>query len=308
MLTPAGLGLGMDRGDRFEEILEEAEVPLDGGDVFLFFTDGLSEAMNGRAELFGERRLRDVLEHVIATESDEVELKDRILDRDPRLRGRRRAARRHDDGHPEGGLSRRAVGDGWRSLAWRLALMAQADLVLRGGPRLGGEGPPAAHGARGAGRPRGGGGRRRRRHAWIGARTQVVELAGRLVVPGFNDAHVHFLSGGFGLLSVDLRGARDEADLARLIGGARADAARAGTWILEGQLGPRGLALEGACPRGRHIDAATPDHPVFVQRLDGHMALANSPGPAAGRHHPRDGRSRRAGRSCATPRASRPAS
>jgi sigma-B regulation protein RsbU (phosphoserine phosphatase) len=80
VLTPAGLGLGMDRGERFEEILEEAEVPLRGGDVFLFFTDGLSEAMNTRAELFGERRLRDVLEHVIATESDEVELKDRILD------------------------------------------------------------------------------------------------------------------------------------------------------------------------------------------------------------------------------------
>ncbi len=80
VLTPAGLGLGMDRGERFEEILEEAEVPLDSGDVFLFFTDGLSEAMNGNAELFGERRLRDVLEHVIATESDEVELKDRILD------------------------------------------------------------------------------------------------------------------------------------------------------------------------------------------------------------------------------------
>ena len=37
-------------------------VPLRSGDVFLFFTDGLSEAMNGRAELFGERRLRDVIE------------------------------------------------------------------------------------------------------------------------------------------------------------------------------------------------------------------------------------------------------
>jgi serine phosphatase RsbU (regulator of sigma subunit) len=80
VLTPAGLGLGMDRGDRFEEILEEAVIPLDAGDVFLFFTDGLSEAMNGSSELFGERRLRDVLEKVIATESDEEELKVRILD------------------------------------------------------------------------------------------------------------------------------------------------------------------------------------------------------------------------------------
>ena len=94
VLTPAGLGLGMDRGERFEEILEEAEVPLRSGDVFLFFTDGLSEAMNARAELFGERRLRDVLEHVIATESDEVELKDRILDE---IRGFVGDAAQHDD-------------------------------------------------------------------------------------------------------------------------------------------------------------------------------------------------------------------
>ena len=94
VLTPAGLGLGMDRGERFEEILEEAEVPLAGGDVFLFFTDGLSEAMNGRAELFGERRLRDVLEHVIETESDEVELKDRILDEIRNFVG---DAAQHDD-------------------------------------------------------------------------------------------------------------------------------------------------------------------------------------------------------------------
>lgn len=94
VLTPPGLGLGMDRGERFEEILEEAEVALESGDVFLFFTDGLSEAMNGRAELFGERRLRDVLERVIATESDEVELKDRILDE---IRAFVGDAAQHDD-------------------------------------------------------------------------------------------------------------------------------------------------------------------------------------------------------------------
>jgi len=94
VLTPAGLGLGMDRGERFEEILEEALVPLESGDVFLFFTDGLSEAMNGRAELFGERRLRDVLERVMETESDEVELKDRILDE---IRSFVGDAAQHDD-------------------------------------------------------------------------------------------------------------------------------------------------------------------------------------------------------------------
>jgi sigma-B regulation protein RsbU (phosphoserine phosphatase) len=79
VLTPPGLGLGIDSGARFDEILEEAEVPLRTGDVFLFFTDGLSEAMNGRAELFGERRLRDVIEAADGPGEDESALKDRIL-------------------------------------------------------------------------------------------------------------------------------------------------------------------------------------------------------------------------------------
>jgi len=79
VLTPPGLGLGIDPGARFDEILEEAEVPLRSGDLFLFFTDGLSEAMNVRAELFGERRLRDVIESVDGSGEDEDVLRDRIL-------------------------------------------------------------------------------------------------------------------------------------------------------------------------------------------------------------------------------------
>ena len=62
--------------------------------MFLMFTDGLSEAMNARAELFGERRLRDVLEGVMDTDSDEVELKDRILAEIRRFVG---DAAQHDD-------------------------------------------------------------------------------------------------------------------------------------------------------------------------------------------------------------------
>jgi sigma-B regulation protein RsbU (phosphoserine phosphatase) len=79
VLTPPGLGLGIDEGARFDEILEEAEVPLRSGDLFLFFTDGLSEAMNGRAELFGERRLRDVIESAGNVGEEASALKDRIL-------------------------------------------------------------------------------------------------------------------------------------------------------------------------------------------------------------------------------------
>jgi serine phosphatase RsbU (regulator of sigma subunit) len=77
VLVPQGLGLGIDRGERFEEILEEAVTPLRRGDIFLFFTDGLSEAMNGRSELFGESRLRDIIEGVEGLTSEEI--KERIL-------------------------------------------------------------------------------------------------------------------------------------------------------------------------------------------------------------------------------------
>jgi sigma-B regulation protein RsbU (phosphoserine phosphatase) len=77
VLAPQGLGLGIDRGERFEAVLEEAEVPLASGDLFLFFTDGLSEAMNPRAELFGEGRLREVLEKSEAMETEAV--KENIL-------------------------------------------------------------------------------------------------------------------------------------------------------------------------------------------------------------------------------------
>jgi sigma-B regulation protein RsbU (phosphoserine phosphatase) len=77
VLAPPGMGLGLDAGDRFEQVLQEAEAPLATGDAFVFFTDGLSEAMNERAELFGERRLRDLVDrsHALGTE----ELKEAIL-------------------------------------------------------------------------------------------------------------------------------------------------------------------------------------------------------------------------------------
>ena len=78
VLAPAGLGLGLDPGDRFDEILQEEVVPLEPGDFFLFFTDGLSEAMNEGAELFGEGRLRRILEEGEGLDSEAM--KERILE------------------------------------------------------------------------------------------------------------------------------------------------------------------------------------------------------------------------------------
>jgi hypothetical protein len=149
-----------------------------------------------------------------------------------------------------------------------------ADLVLRGGRVWAGKGlPPAtALAVRGERIVAVGGDSDLR--PWIGRSTRVVELAGRLVVPGFNDAHVHFLAGGSGLLSVDLRAARDEADLARRLG----EFARGlpkGSWILNGNWDHEAWPSR-TLPTRAAVDAATPDHPVFVNRLDGHMSLANS--------------------------------
>lgn len=109
---------------------------------------------------------------------------------------------------------------------------------------------------------------------FVSPRTRVVELRGRLAVPGFNDAHVHFLSGGFGLLSVDLRDAKDEAEMARRLG-AHARTLPRGAWILEGNWDHEAWPSR-ALPTRASVDALTPDHPVLVQRLDGHMSLANS--------------------------------
>jgi serine phosphatase RsbU (regulator of sigma subunit) len=94
VLSPAGLGLGMDAGPQFDALLEEAEVALVSGDVFLFFTDGLSEAMNDRAEMFGEARLREVIEGAQAAGADETELKERIL---AEVRGFAGGVAQHDD-------------------------------------------------------------------------------------------------------------------------------------------------------------------------------------------------------------------
>src|SRR5215475_9395506 len=110
--------------------------------------------------------------------------------------------------------------------------------------------------------------------ALTGPKTRVVDAGGKNVFPGFNDAHVHFLSGGYSLSSVDLRDAKSPEEMARRL----ADYAKKipkGRWILGGDWDHEKWP-GGPLPTRQMIDAATPEHPVFVNRLDGHMALANS--------------------------------
>jgi predicted amidohydrolase YtcJ len=102
----------------------------------------------------------------------------------------------------------------------------------------------------------------------VGPRTEVVDLAGRLVTPGFNDAHMHLLA----MDDADLDGATSVAEIqSRLREYARAHPERA--WITGRGWGFG--AFGGAAPSAEHLDAAVSDRPVFVRDRDGHSALAN---------------------------------
>lgn len=108
----------------------------------------------------------------------------------------------------------------------------------------------------------------------IGPRTRVVDAGGKLVLPGFNDAHVHFTTSGMQLSMIDLRTSASQQEFAERI---RAYAAKLkpGEWILGGRWDQENWKPNDL-PTRQLIDAAAPNNPVFVQRLDGHMAVANS--------------------------------
>ena len=104
------------------------------------------------------------------------------------------------------------------------------------------------------------------------AGTEVLDLEGRFIAPGFIDSHIHFYQGGANLASVQLRDASTPDEFIRRI---REYAARQkpGTWILGGDWDGKGWE---SLPARGWIDSVTPDNPVFISRLDGHMGLANT--------------------------------
>jgi predicted amidohydrolase YtcJ len=102
---------------------------------------------------------------------------------------------------------------------------------------------------------------------------EIIDAGGRLVVPGFIDTHVHFVDGGFRLASVQLRDAKTRDEFVARIRDFTATVPP-GTWITGGDWDHS--LWGGELPDREWIDAATPNHPVWINRLDGHMALANS--------------------------------
>ncbi len=108
----------------------------------------------------------------------------------------------------------------------------------------------------------------------IGSKTRVIDARGRTIIPGFNDAHVHFLETGQQLSSVDLRDAKTPEEFVKRIRDFAAKLPK-GRWILGGKWDHENWK-PNTLPTAALIDAATPDNPVFIDRLDGHMALANT--------------------------------
>jgi predicted amidohydrolase YtcJ len=109
---------------------------------------------------------------------------------------------------------------------------------------------------------------------WRSSRTRVIDAGGRLLLPGFNDAHVHFVSGGSQLDAVQLNDAASAQEFVRRIA-ERAKKTSPGEWILNGDWDETKWS-PAELPTKELIDAVTPDTPVLVSRYDGHMALANS--------------------------------
>lgn len=108
----------------------------------------------------------------------------------------------------------------------------------------------------------------------IGDKTQIIDLKGALVLPGFIDSHTHFLDGGFALSSIQLREAGSREEFISRIE-ERTGELDKGVWILNGnwdhqQFDPPEL------PRKEWIDRVSPHNPVCVNRHDGHMVLVNS--------------------------------
>jgi len=109
---------------------------------------------------------------------------------------------------------------------------------------------------------------------WRGASTRVIDAGGKLVLPGFNDAHVHFVSGGQQLDAVDLNDATSAEEFVKRVA-QQASKTPKKQWITGGDWDETKWS-PAQLPTKEMIDAVTPDNPVFLNRYDGHMSLANS--------------------------------
>lgn len=119
--------------------------------------------------------------------------------------------------------------------------------------------------------------------AHIGPETRIIELEGRVVLPGLADGHMHLAGLGARDLLLDLRGARSAAEIAAKVEAA-ARAAAPGAWIVGRGWDQNDWVAPGqrsSFPTAAELDRVSPAHPVFLTRVDGHAAWVNSRALAA---------------------------
>jgi len=107
-----------------------------------------------------------------------------------------------------------------------------------------------------------------------GAKTRVIDYGTRTIVPGITDAHAHMLGLGQALASVDLVGSTSYDEVVARVAAAAKNAAP-GAWIT-GRGWDQNRWGDTRFPTHEKLDAAVPDHPVVLERIDGHASLANA--------------------------------
>src|SRR5207245_4969819 len=107
-----------------------------------------------------------------------------------------------------------------------------------------------------------------------GPQTEVIDLGGRFIMPGFNDAHVHLSEGGSQRLNVNLIGVKSLDEFRERIR-AKVEAAAPGDWILGG-CWDENLWPVKTVPTRWEVDEVSGDHPISLHRLDGHIAAATT--------------------------------
>lgn len=116
--------------------------------------------------------------------------------------------------------------------------------------------------------------------AYVGSATRVVDLAGRVAVPGFIEGHGHYTSLGETKLTLDLTVATTWNDIVALVGQAASSAA-AGAWIVgwgwhQEKWNPAPAVTVDGVPLHAELSAVSPDNPVFLTHASGHAAFANA--------------------------------
>jgi predicted amidohydrolase YtcJ len=109
---------------------------------------------------------------------------------------------------------------------------------------------------------------------FVAAPTVVLDLAGKRVVPGFHDSHVHLLSSGMRLRQVALKDAADETEFGKRLREFD-QKLTPGVWMQGGEW-DHDRTFAGKLPTAAMLDKYVPERPVFISRYDGHMALVNT--------------------------------